>query len=401
MNVIVNSVGHIMPVATKTKVDCEVPGCMQYTYSIYTTCLDHTTLLLKVGVPLKNSTQPQYVYTYTELPETDTMFDFRFSASYASRYHNCHGSANLEEAIPGFDYPPHNESGMKGEGTRLHKIFEDVLRKPETLREAGAFLREIATLWGPHRTAFIKQDERTFLINYFVQHKKAPPIELSTLVAGLYLKSPKINPDKTPVIDKVTGEQEFVETAGTPRRIEHLAASIDYIADLWDTMDPETRVLMVEVKDEAAWLTTKPKTQVDVIMYDKSSFHVIDLKMGDVIVTPINNSQLIYYGVTFGGLDYPKMTLHILQRGAIDSWDCPRAVAVKFQEAVQGSELAILAGDLTLVTGNHCTFCPANPRSRGDKGSKACPAMLTELYGVRDAKQSDANVMDGDDYSDE
>ena len=40
----------------------------------------------------------------------------------------------------------------------------------------------------------------------------------------------------------------------------------------------------------------------------------------------------------------------------------------------------MLAGDTTLVPNDHCTFCPANPHSRGDKGSPLCPPMMQKLY---------------------
>ena len=51
--------------------------------------------------------------------------ELRFSASYASRYHNCHGSANLKEAIPGFEFPERDDNtGMRDQGSKLHEIFQ-------------------------------------------------------------------------------------------------------------------------------------------------------------------------------------------------------------------------------------------------------------------------------------
>jgi hypothetical protein len=40
----------------------------------------------------------------------------------------------------------------------------------------------------------------------------------------------------------------------------------------------------------------------------------------------------------------------------------------------------IMRKELTLRPNDHCTFCPANPHTRGDKGNVMCPAMMNKLY---------------------
>ena len=41
---------------------------------------------------------------------------------------------------------------------------------------------------------------------------------------------------------------------------------------------------------------------------------------------------------------------------------------------------AIQGGDVTFGPSDACKFCPANPHSRGAKGSPMCPAMIKMLY---------------------
>ena len=50
----------------------------------------------------------------------------RFSASSAAQLMQCHGSANLELAIPGYVEPTRDEmAGAKGVGTRMHDSFKE------------------------------------------------------------------------------------------------------------------------------------------------------------------------------------------------------------------------------------------------------------------------------------
>ncbi|QGH78653.1 Cas4 family exonuclease [Microbacterium phage Wesak] len=321
----------------------------------------------------------------------------RMSASYVKRYNNCHGSANLTEAIEGFEYPARNEDGMKGEGTRLHKIFELALEKPERLRDSAALLREIADIWGPHRTKYLEQEAKTYLISYFLKHKAEPPLEIEDLKEALLQYVPVLDEDSNPKKNE-DGTVTLVAKGVAPRRIIHLAESLEYVADLIDTIEPDTLVVHSEVKKEASWLSTEPYTTVDLIVSGtlkstgESVMHVVDLKMGDVPVPVIMNEQLMYYAKTFGAEDYAVVTLHILQRNGTDHWDLPPAVLDAWVQKVQQSEREILAGDLTLTAGSHCQFCPANPHGRGDRGSKACPVMMEVLYGARDKAKADSEV---------
>ena len=56
-----------------------------------------------------------------------------FSASNAARFMQCHASANLHAAIPGYESPVIDKmAGAKGRGTSMHEVLENVVhaRKP-------------------------------------------------------------------------------------------------------------------------------------------------------------------------------------------------------------------------------------------------------------------------------
>lgn len=325
---------------------------------------------------------------------SDVSLDFRFSASYADRYHNCHGSANLEEAIPGFEHPPKEDNGMKGEGTRLHKIFEEALSDWRSLRVKAQLLRTVAKMHWIERRKMLA-DKKTYVIWYFLRFKTAPPLSYEVIEQALMHKKRAVDTDGQPAFDP-EGNEVWVIAGAPPRRLEFLADALEYIADLIDKMDKETLSVKTELRGKAEWLKTLPGTTADLIIKDKYVFHCLDAKFGDIEVSPIENSQLMYYAWTFGASSYPMASLHILQRGNLDYWDASHAVLKAFVTDVKESEVQILAGDLTLNPGSHCKFCPANPHSRGSRGTKACPAMMTVLYGTREEEMADAQMTEGD-----
>ena len=372
---------------------CELTTCTDWLEYPWQTCKTHTNLLRRLGhEPLRlapNSHGGLKVVQDNEDHPTRIDIPFKLSASYVSRYSNCHGSANLALAIPGFEHPERNDNGMKGEGTRLHRIFEECLSDPSNLLEKSTLLKDIAALWGPKRVEFLK-DEKKFIISWFMRFKTAPPIECPVLYDNLVQY---VNVKDTDGNDTDT----LVAKSVPPRRILFLAEALEYVHDLMQSMDEDTLELVSEATRTVDWLTTRPRTTVDLIVKDKERIHVIDLKMGDIEVSPINNEQLMYYAVTFGALDYDRVFLHIIQRNHTDWWEPPKKVLQTWMKTVQESEAAILAQDLTLSPGEHCKFCPANPHGRGDYGNKSCPAMLSLLYGEHNKVQADKDVLEYED----
>lgn len=385
--------------ACTTLIRCEVPSCNEWCQTIYTTCKKHTALLRAVGVEpallmgsgldrsrLKGPMTTEQLDTLDKNDIIPLHRDFRFSASYASRYHKCHGSARLDQAIEGFEYPERNDNGMKGQGTKRHKIFEVALSSPETLRESASLLRWIADVRGTARIQLL-QDKKNYIIQWFLKTKTAPPLDAELLFEGLV--------NEIEVLDTSANVIDTRLKSVEPRFILFLAEALEYVADLIDEMEDDY-TLLVEEKREADWLTTRPKTTADVILYDSKRFLVLDLKAGEIPVDATNNTQLMYYAWTMGARDYSDAELHIMQRNNFNSWIVSHERLEQWSEDMLDSERAILAGDLTLTPGAHCTFCPANPHGRGDKGNKACPVQLSMLYGERDVQVEEEAVLEGD-----
>lgn len=364
-----------MPDPIKVLWPCEVKGCEEFTHQYYTTCEKHTELILKLDPKLIRF-NPMTSYIYNSPIETYTMFDFRLSASYVSRYHNCHASANLTEALPGFVHPERNNNGMKGVGTQVHSVFESIIANRRDLKAAAECLRWVASFWGPERTKLL-QDEKQFVVQWFMKTKSAPPIELDDIKPFLF--------------EKLNKQGDTVITSIEPRRIEFVADALDEVARIISTL--ENPKIFVEEKKSADWLESAPYTTADFIITDGDHMYVIDFKFGDIEVDPIMNEQLMYYAQTYRTTE-TEFTLVILQRNNMAEWDLAPSVLDKWVAKIQQSEREIMAGDLTFRAGSHCTFCPANPVGRGDKGNVFCPTMLRITFGKRDEEISDENVLE-------
>lgn len=162
----------------------------------------------------------------------------------------------------------------------------------------------------------------------------------------------------------------------------HLAEAMAYVA----TLRRKRRFrMLVEETMVAEWLPSKPQTTVDVILHTRDELHVIDYKTGTIPVDAVDNAQALFYAATAAHLA-PKakfVTLHIVQPWAKTGstvWEVTVQELNQFMTDAIATDLKITAGDTTLTPSDHCTFCPANPHSRGDKGSPLCPAMMQKHY---------------------
>lgn len=160
-----------------------------------------------------------------------------------------------------------------------------------------------------------------------------------------------------------------------------MAKAIEYVA----AVRAKRRFkVLIEATMTASWLKTAPNTQADLVLFGADEIHVFDLKTGTIPVSAVENDQLMYYGVTYGGLA-PKakgVHLHIVQpwAGVMEMWYADTARLQSFMDEALAVEMDITAGVTTLSPGNHCMFCPANPHGRGAKGAPSCPAMMQLLY---------------------
>jgi hypothetical protein len=160
-----------------------------------------------------------------------------------------------------------------------------------------------------------------------------------------------------------------------------MAEAIGYVAEVRSRRRFKT---MIEQTVNAAWLVSNPGTCADLVLYTQDELHIIDLKTGKIPVSAVDNAQLKYYAVTYGGLA-PKAKgahLHIVQpwAGVMEEWYATAPVLQSFMDDAIKAEARILNGSTVFSPGDHCQFCPANPHGRGAKGRPYCPAMMGLLY---------------------
>lgn len=166
--------------------------------------------------------------------------------------------------------------------------------------------------------------------------------------------------------------------------IAQFAEVMRYIADLRAT---RRFTVLVEESVTATWLTTQPKTTADLVLFTQDEIHIIDYKWGRIPVEVVGNAQLAFYAACYAELA-PRakgVTVHILQPvlHSYESWFIDTLALKFFMEEARQAEIKIGANDVTFGPSDACTFCPANPHSRGDKGKPLCPAMMKMLYPDR------------------
>lgn len=306
-----------------------------------------------------------------------TAVDLRFSASYAARYHGCHASANLEDAIPGFEFRKKEWAKARSGGSALHLVLDAVLTQSTSIPDAVLMLRYLGDVHNrgkakPRYT--LLTSEKDYLIWWFMKEYREPAIEHEHLLPLAVTKDESGND---------------VEHMASPKQIRFLADAAEYVFLIMQ--QAESR-LYTEYERKATWLESSPTTTVDIMIRQPGVLHIMDYKSGTTPVEVMENAQLLYYALT-NLKDEERIILHILQEGNIVSWEITREYLLKWGEALKQSEKDILAGDLTFNMGNHCGFCPANPQSRGDKGYPFCPVRLELLYGVPTDEATDSAVI--------
>lgn len=166
-----------------------------------------------------------------------------------------------------------------------------------------------------------------------------------------------------------------------PKEMLGFAEVIEYIGRLRQTRRFK---VLIEEEVQATWLSSAPSTTADLVLYTQDELHILDYKNGKIPVEVVGNEQLLYYAVCYAPLA-PKAkgaTLHILQPngGGNASWFADATTLKQFMDEAIETDRKIAAGDVTFGPSDHCTFCPANPHTRGAKGKPLCPAMMSLLY---------------------
>ena len=288
----------------------------------------------------------------------------RFSASSAAQLMHCPGSANLELAIPGWVPPVVDEmAGAKGVGTNVHAVLEPLVGKPTNhLVEYADLVRKLANLhWTKRRPLLSDPNE---------------------LQQWMLKEMPGFVPDLYIVCLWAQGLHDF-----PPKMLRFIANALDYLVSIKNERSRagEATMWAAERTYECGWLTSRPKTTVDVAGYGTRTLDILDWKSGKIPVSPVENDQLMFYAVSAlaewsNVTSVQRVVMHIVQPGNIDNWECSIAELMAWKRRAQHTDSLIQQKDLTLRPSDHCTFCPANPHSRGDKAKPYCPAMMEMLY---------------------
>lgn len=175
---------------------------------------------------------------------------------------------------------------------------------------------------------------------------------------------------------------------------DHMAEAFDYVDEL---RSQRRYKMLTEETLKAEWLTTRPSTTPDVVLYLKDELHVLDFKTGGTPVEAGGNMQLIFLAITLLEAGYApdatKVTLHIVQPWAdnMDSVIYTIDELKQFRRQLQQAELEYLQGSLRTQVSEYCQLCPANPAGKVHKGNKYCPTALEFFYPRDTFTEEDIN----------
>lgn len=296
------------------------------------------------------------------------------SASSAERLINCPGSADLTKSIPGFVYPEvDEEKGAKGLGTLLHDRLayftnNAYMRTPEALRIIHSVLYTLADMHHTKRRPIMKD---------------LGEWEQWYLDTNLELRSDL--PEFTAAARLAFGEWLHGIVAQPPKILRYMADVAEYLlTTIFSKGSYSSFNVHTEAKVFATWLKRGRATTPDVAIVGPRVLEIIDYKSGVIPVDPVGNYQLMFYAACYLHLapNAQKITLTILQPGdeGFNSWQATREQIEEFMAQAQEAERRIALGSVVRVAGSHCTFCPANPHGRGDKGKPWCDVKYEQLY---------------------
>ena len=284
----------------------------------------------------------------------------------------CHGSAHLELAIPGYVEPVRDEmAGAKGVGTRMHDSFKEF------------------TLW--EYTELIELSELVLEysgLDWRKRRKYLADITAPEAALWLNMAMPYVPQDRKNLYIKWLVDLDLVEQL-PPKMLAYVVDAIEYYATLTRgrSITSKTRQIHAEKSLTCGWLESRPLTTPDVVIVTDDTLDVLDWKTGTIPVDPRDNDQLMFYlasalNAYVQESEWPKYTLrvHIVQPGNQDFVRVSYQELMDWMQEAAAADAAILQKDLMLKPGSHCTFCPANPHSRGDKAAPWCPPMYSMLY---------------------
>ena len=302
-----------------------------------------------------------------------------FTASAAAQLMSCAGSGNLEEAIPGWVDPPEKTKGASPIGTAVHEYLAEAvgwMTVPEVLSRMSGLVEVFQGLHYKKRARVIETQDswREFL------EAELTAFQLSKLrYAQLQLR--------TVATDRALYAWTVGVSVFTPKMMRYIADTLEELA--WYARKSPIAVFS-EMTVESRFLVKPRTTTPDVIiLLPLGRLVVIDFKTGAIPVEAEDNDQLLYYLASvlseqnrfaLAMADITSFTAVILQPGGNSTASVTREELAEWTAKALETEAKIARKDLTLTPSANCTFCPANPQSRGEKGTPLCPAMLERLY---------------------
>ena len=283
----------------------------------------------------------------------------RFRASNAKQLMACPGSANLELALPGYVEPADKPGGQREKGTAMHAVLDKV---PGF--SVGVIGRDID---GLRRFQSLHKSKRT-----------------------KYLLDPHIDEDWAQDVRDADARYDLLLSCAdfTPKEMRFIADCMDYIIDRADEAAHQTQStvsLRPEANVRADWLPSRPTVTCDLVMFNGSFLEVCDYKTGSIPVDAQENEQLMFYAASFLELAprAKEIFMRIIQPGNESVWSCTREYLEQWMNTAINADRRIMQKDLTLRAGDHCTFCPANPHTRGVKSEVLCPVKMEQLYPAK------------------
>ena len=295
----------------------------------------------------------------------------RFSASSAAQLMQCHGSAYLELAIPGYVEPQRDEmAGAKGVGTRMHNSFKAFTTWPLVeLIELSELVFKYSRLDWRLRRRYLADTSGTEAQKWFDAALSFVPQGPRARYIGWLV------------------DLDLVEQL-PPKMLRYVSDAIEYYVQLIQDVGI-ARKMQIHAEESLGcdWLPSKPLTTPDVVILTNNTLDVLDWKTGTIPVDPMGNDQLLFYlasalntHVSRSSWHEYTLRVHVVQPGNQASETVEYDELMAWMQDAVTADQAILQKDLALQPGDHCTFCPANPHSRGDKAAPWCPPMYNMLY---------------------
>lgn len=193
---------------------------------------------------------------------------------------------------------------------------------------------------------------------------------------------PEVDPDADTAANRGTRAHEILAeiVAGGLPEVKNFLGALEYVERI---MCRRRFKKLIETEVKAHWLHSRSTTTADLVLYLQDEIHIIDWKWGKIPVQATDNQQLLFYAAAYSHMA-PKASgvhVHIVQPAInnYDEWVIPAFDIADFMRDSRLHEKQILQGDTTFAPGDWCTFCPANPHGRGDRGRPPCPT-LTAMY---------------------